>query len=438
MARATDPILARQVATDVVRRLRDAGHTAYFAGGCVRDALLNLRPTDFDIATDATPAVVRTLFRSTDEVGAAFGVVLVHQKVDAPSGARERVTVEVATFRSDGPYTDARRPDSVSFSDPQSDAARRDFTINALFLDPLAEPEPGAGGGGAGGRVIDFVHGLDDLNARILRAVGDPAKRLAEDHLRALRAVRFAARLSFTLDLATAEAIRRDAAELRGVSRERIGDELRRMLGHPSRAAALMLLQQLTLDGPVLNEPSREASLPTVNSLAAKPDQPISPMLGLAAWCLDRAGAAHAGLGEEAVAELRSRFRSALCLSNDEGEELKGLLTGHHYLVRAWSAASIARRKRWGASAWFGGAMALASHAHADLCQQIRSDSIKMQTDGIGLNPPPLVTGDDLSAAGMKPGPAFRRILDGVYDAQLEGQITNRDQAMELAARLYV
>ncbi len=442
---AADPTFARQAATGIVRTLRDAGYTAYFAGGCVRDALLGLHPTDYDVATDAVPEVVAGLFRSTDRVGAAFGVVLVHQRVRG-----ERITVEVATFRSDGPYSDARRPDVVHFSDPRADAARRDFTINALFLDPLDEPDSSASEGGAvgagetpslaaetSGRLIDHVGGLDDLRARVVRAVGDPARRLAEDHLRALRAIRFAARLGFTIEPATAAAIRRDASELRGVSRERIGDELRRMLVHPARADAVALLQQLTLDGPVLNEPARHAPLATLAGLSAGA-RPVSPMLALAAWLLDRHSAAHSGLSDESMAELKRRVRASLCLSNDESDELGHLLLGHQHLIRAWAAANVARRKRWAVSPWFEGVIRLVETVQPELALQIQQDLNKMRTDGIGIAPDPLISGDDLSAAGMKPGPVFRRILDQVYDAQLEGRVTTVTQAMELAATLYV
>ncbi|MEC9373787.1 MAG: CCA tRNA nucleotidyltransferase, partial [Planctomycetota bacterium] len=221
---------ARQVATRIVKRLREKGFTAYFAGGCVRDELLGQHPTDYDVATDATPDDIRGLFNSTNEVGASFGVMLVHM-----FGR----TVEVATFREEDEYTDRRRPDRVHYSDAPNDARRRDFTINALFLDPLAEPEDGAETAGFGrvdGVVIDYIGGVADLKAGIVRAVGDPEKRLSEDHLRALRAVRFAARLEFLLDPDTAAAVRRHATDLEGVSRERIGHELRKMLGHPTRA----------------------------------------------------------------------------------------------------------------------------------------------------------------------------------------------------------
>lgn len=435
MARASDPIIAREVAVSIVRTLRAAGHVAYFAGGCVRDALLGLSPTDFDVATDATPPKVRSLFRSTDEVGASFGVVLVHERVGGAGGAGgvggSRVTVEVATFRSDGPYTDSRRPDSVHFSDPPTDAARRDFTVNALFLDPLVP-----GDAGEPGRVIDFVSGLADLRAKVIRAVGVPDQRLAEDHLRALRAVRFAARFGFTIEPGTSSAIQRHAAELRGVSRERIGEELRRMLEHPSRATALELLQELGLDEPVLNEPTRKAALATVAGVA--PGRAASPMLALAAWMLDRNAAVQGGLGAEAVADVKRRARAALCLSNEESDELGGLLLNHQQLIRAWTAAAIALRKRWACGAWFESACRLAAVAHPDLVSQVRADVATLAADGIGLAPRPLVTGDDLNAAGFRAGPVFGRVLAGVYDAQLEGRVRTFDAAMELAAKLYV
>jgi len=434
MARASNPTHAREIATTIVRTLRDAGHTAYFAGGCVRDALLGLQPTDFDVATDATPPKVRSLFKHTAEVGAAFGVVLVHERsmTDARS-ASERITVEVATFRSDGPYTDSRRPDSVRFSDPPSDAARRDFTINALFLDPLAPPPIENG-------IIDFVSGLHDLHARVIRAVGDPAARLAEDHLRALRAIRFASRLDFTIDPATATAISAHASELRGVSRERIGEELRRMLHHPSRARALSIMQELAVDAPVLGEPTARVPLPFVESLTAtlSPQSVVSPMLALAAWRLDRDAAGGTGLNDRAIADAKRRARAALSLSNDEADEFGAILTTHQLVLNGWTVATTARRKRWAGTRWFDPACRLIAAAHPSQATQIHQDTNNLQTDGAGLAPNPLITGDDLAAAGMTPGPAFRIILDAVYDAQLEGRVTTRDAAMELAAGLNV
>lgn len=433
MARASDPVRAREVATMIVRRLRDQGHTAYFAGGCVRDALLGLSPTDFDVATDAPPARVTQLFDRTAEVGASFGVVLVHEWV-AKGPARERISVEVATFRSDGPYSDARRPDHVQFSDPQSDAARRDFTINALFLDPLASPESDAEQA-AGGRIVDFVGGVTDLRSRVLRAVGDPDKRLAEDHLRALRAVRFAARLGFTIEPGTAAAITRHAAELRGVSRERVHDELVRILTHPSRARGVELLQDLGLDAPVLGEASRRADLTLLRGLGVPV---LSPMLGLAAWAIGRANAGLSGLGDQDITETGRLWRRALCLSNEEHAELTDILFGHQHLVRAWNQASTARRKRWAASRWFQSSLQLITVVDPTTRDQIAAEVSVLEGDGIGLVPIPILDGNHLISAGYSPSPQFRRVLETVYDAQLEGTVRTLQQALELARRLYV
>lgn len=449
MARSADPVLAREVALRIVRELREAGHVAYFAGGCVRDELLSLRPTDFDVATDATPPRVRALFPRTAEVGQAFGVVLVHgagllprddRAVSEGRSTGSGVTVEVATFRADGPYTDARRPDSVSFSTPEEDARRRDFTINALFLDPLLEP-------GAPGRVIDFVGGQADLAARVVRAVGDADKRLAEDHLRALRAVRFAARLGFDIDPATREAITRHAAQLRGVSRERIGDELRRMLVHPSRAAAAGLIESLALDQPVLNEgpnPVRaHGSAGGHALLAALARRPADADLltfstYLAAWALGRESAAASGLSAEAIRDLTRKWRGALCLSNDESAEFSDVLEVHSTLFRSWSGMPVAARKRLVARKAFAPAMALVAAADPPGHSRILSEVNDLQLDGIGIDPVPLITGEDLIAEGLPQGPLFKRVLDAVRDAQLEGKVGTKSAAMELARTLRV
>src|SRR5580693_7281598 len=210
----------------VLKRLRDSGHIAYFAGGCVRDSILGLEAKDWDVATDAPPDRVRELFISTQAVGAAFGVILVR------SG---KSIVEVATFRADGAYEDGRRPGSVRFTSAEEDARRRDFTINGLFLDPVEN------------RVIDYVGGRDDLAARKVRAIGSPAERFGEDHLRLLRAVRFASRLGFDIEAATAEAIRSSAPRIKGISPERIAEELRLMLTAPTRNVAWRLLWQMGL-----------------------------------------------------------------------------------------------------------------------------------------------------------------------------------------------
>jgi len=438
MARVSDPVRALAGATWVVKTLRGAGHVAYFAGGCVRDALLGLRPTDYDVATDATPDRVRRMFPRSDHVGASFGVVIVHVPRDVGMGGAAgadaaRVDVEAATFRSDGPYSDARRPDSVRFAGPVEDAQRRDFTINALFVDPLV---PGRAGG-LDGVLIDHVGGAADLQRRVIRAVGDADQRLSEDHLRALRAVRFAARLGFTIDAATADAIRRHASQLRGVSRERIGEELRRMLAHPARRHGVGLLQELALDAPVLDDaPSRS----TLRLLAALPSE-ADATTAVAAWLLDRSWpeAADQPVWIDTTRKRGgpqgqvSRVRAALCLSNDESETLDQTLRLVRHLATGWNAAGVARRKRWATSGTFGQALSIVRGWSPAARESIAQAVDELAEDGIGLGPPPFVTGDDLVRAGITPGPAFKAALDAAYDAQLEGVVASKAAALELA-----
>lgn len=411
-----DPVLARRAALGVLRTLRDAGHTAYFAGGCVRDELLGQSPVDYDVATDATPQRISGLFPRTAEVGAHFGVVLVHE---------QGVTVEVATFRADGPYSDRRRPDSVTFSDPKADALRRDFTINALFLDPLDHDPDGRA---EGGRLIDFVGGAEDLERGVIRAVGDPDQRLAEDHLRALRAVRFAARLGFEIDEPTADAIRRHASELRGVSRERIGDELRRMFADRARHHAAWTLQYLWLDEPVLEQAHKDAA-PT--SLARLPDQAEYPTC-LAAWAMDRGEVVEA----TQIAGVVSTYRTALCLTNDERDRLRDILKGVAVLRHAWPGLSVAEQKRTAASDWFVEALRLVSTRDPEHMARIRQGVDALARTPSGLAPSPLLSGDDLVAEGYRTGPAFGQLLAHLYDAQLEDRVATREEALELAREL--
>ncbi len=432
MARATDPVAARAAAVKVVAALREGGRVAYFAGGCVRDELLGLHPTDYDVATDAEPGLIRSLFLRTYHVGAAFGVVLVQMK---------QATIEVATFRAEGPYTDKRRPDSVRYTTPEEDARRRDFTINALFLDPLEAPAdddqpPAAAESPAPldvrGRVIDFVGGREDLRRRVLRAVGDPDARLDEDHLRALRAVRFTARLGFSLDPATGEAIRRHARELRGVSRERIGEELRRMLEHPRRADAAALIQQLGLDEPALAEPPAAGHTPAaLTCLRALPADARMPA-ALAAWAIDRHAAAGV-LDEPGALAVARRWRGSMCLSNAERDGLIETLDLHHILATQWDQCAVARRKRLAGRRHFRPMLPILEATHPDTALTVRADLAACGVDLSKPPPEPLVTGDDLIDAGMRAGPHFKRILAEVYDAQLEGRIETLAQGLELA-----
>ncbi|MEM1330533.1 MAG: CCA tRNA nucleotidyltransferase [Planctomycetota bacterium] len=403
-------------ATSIVRTLREAGHIAYFAGGCVRDELLGLEPVDYDIATDARPERVSELFGRTSHVGAHFGVVLVRPERDSAS-------VEVATFRSDGSYSDNRRPDEVTFSTPEEDAARRDFTVNALFMDPLVSRDAPARE-----RVIDYVSGVEDLDAGVIRAVGDPDERLAEDHLRALRAVRFAARLGFRIDEGTQEAIRRHARELSGVSRERIGDEMRKVMADRYRAVAIWQLQYLGLDEPVLGE-AKERALP--RTLGRLPDD-AELGTSFAALALDR------GLIElSQVAGLVESWRERLCLSNQERDRFKEVLTGLGLLEGEWPLMGVATQKRAASADWFTEALRLVAARDLENMVRIRRRVDQLIGTPSGLSPRPLVDGDALIAAGHRPGPLFGRVLDAVYDAQLEDLISDRAQAMEHASRLF-
>lgn len=416
----------RAWAVEIIRALRAQGHIAYLAGGCVRDELLGLFPKDFDIATDATPDRVHQLFPRSELVGAAFGVVIVKGRMGM---------MEVATFRADGNYADRRRPDSVTFSDALTDAQRRDFTVNALFLDPLAAPDPALTASLAitpQGLVIDFVQGIADLSSRTLRAVGDPDKRFAEDDLRVLRAVRFATRFGLRIEPATEAAIRRHAGHLAGISRERVGDEMRRMLGSPSRREAIALIEQLALASPVLGGADLgrwNAQTPTLDALP--PD--ASPVLAATAWLLDRGvNCDYRTITPDPTAVLRHSW----VLSNDEISDLRSSLLMLHCLETQWGGMGEAARKRAAAGSGFNSAMHLLKGRHPGRHTQIRDEVAQLAARFGGICPVPFLNGDDLVAAGFIPGPRFKVILDQVYDAQLEGRISDADGALALARQI--
>lgn len=400
----------RAFALDIISTLRANGFIALMAGGCVRDALLGREPSDYDVATDAPPDRISRLFPRTAEVGACFGVVLVRS---------QGLTVEVATFRADGRYTDARRPDTVTFSNPADDAARRDYTVNALFWSPdrptgtafdhaQSTPAP------TGGWIIDFVGGLQDLDHRLIRAVGNPDQRLAEDHLRALRAVRLAAKLAFAIHPDTAAAITRHASDLRGVSRERIGEELRMMLDHPTRAGAVDALASLGLIGSVLGLEGG-GSGPALAKISAGAGFAVA----LGAWLVDLGRVSPADLGV---------VRKSLMLSNEEREAIAGTLASLAEVTGKWGEWGVARRKREAAKEWFGGVLEILGGVNPGLRERVKSDSDELSKTPSGIQPKPLVTGDTLTRLGLRPGPAFKKVLDAVYDAQLEDRITTEAQ----------
>ena len=391
----------------VIRRLRRAEHEALLAGGCVRDMLLGHRPTDYDVATSATPRQVKKLFRRVLMVGAKFGVAMVIEK-----GRR----IEVATFRSDLSYSDGRRPDGVKFASAREDALRRDFTINGMFYDPL------------GRRVIDYVAGRGDLARGVVRAIGRPEKRLSEDYLRMLRAVRFAGRFGFRIERATAEAVRRNAARIVRISGERVREELEKMFAHPSAGWSVREMRRLGLLEAVLPELFGEgqawpAARRRVEAVARRGDV----LLTMAAL-----------LGELPRAELRqitrrwgtsNRVRDSLVwigehlddwrdLAEAPLAELKRILAhpGVETLRALWR---VRERLRTGGTSRCGA-----------IARRIGS------IDPARIKPPALVNGSDLKRMGLGEGRRVGIILAALYEEQLNERFAGRREALRRARQL--
>ena len=418
-----DPGPAREDALAVVRRLREAGHVAYFAGGCVRDMLLGLPPKDYDVATDAPPDRVRGLFTRTQAVGAAFGVILVKQR---------KSQVEVATFRTDLEYRDGRRPEGVRFATAEEDAQRRDFTINGLFLDPIEN------------RVIDYVGGQEDLKNKVLRAIGDADERFGEDHLRLLRAIRFAARFGLTIDSATDEAIARNAPHLVRISPERIAEELRTMLTAPTRALAWQTMRRYALDGVIfrfLRGPTPAAHPGVAGGRPAffervSPGTRIPFGLALSAAAVEHLLVRLKDLSDWPDLSVRQTVRAmrqSLRISNEEAEEMEGTLYGVEQLLRD-ANPRVAALKRFLARPTAPLSRALLAALPSNLAVYREEQEQRLaELEKTDYAPPPLITGDDLTAAGLSPGPLFKRVLDEVYDAQLEGRVAAKEEALRLA-----
>jgi poly(A) polymerase len=403
------PSTQRDFALAVLTQLRDAGHEALWAGGCVRDQLLGRTPKDYDVATNARPETVRELFgkRRTLAIGASFGVISV-------LGAKPLAPIEVATFRSDGAYVDGRRPTSVEFTTAEEDAQRRDFTINGLFYDPLAD------------QVVDYVGGVADLRAGIVRAIGDPRRRFEEDKLRLLRAVRFSATYGFTLERETFAAVREMAPRVTSVSGERIGAELRRMLVHRTRGHSVSLLIEtglLRAIAPELADRAGEdaaawsASLDRLGRLVE--DAEFSAALSAMLF----------GLASEADARALGR---RVRLSNRDTERTAWILRHLPTISRAaelpWPRLQRVLADE-GRNALLAVAAAELPPDHAGL---VRCRAALAQPSD-AWNPPPLVTGDDLLAAGLKPGRRFAELLNHLRDKQLDGELTTPAAAIAAA-----
>ena len=433
---------AEQSARGIVDTLRAHGHQAFYAGGCVRDRLLGLAAKDFDVATSATPDQVLDLFPKTYAVGAHFGVVLV---CTAHADGSETQT-EVATFRSDGAYSDGRRPDAVRYStDPREDVKRRDFTINGMLFDPLA------------GEVLDFVGGRRDLAAKLVRAIGEPERRFREDKLRMLRAVRFAARLNFALEAETEAAIRAQASTIHQVSPERIRDELTRMLTEGHARLAFELLDCTGLLKEVLPEidrmhgveqppdwhPEGDVWVHTL-LLLEKLEPSVSPALAWAALLHDVGKPPCFVRDTDRIrfnghAEVGTRMAEAICtrlrFSNEDTAQIASLVANHMRFgdVEKMKESTL---KRFFRLPHFQEHLALhrmdclSSHKLLRLYDYAKSRY--EETPAEQVRPVLLVTGRDLIAKGYQPGPAFKQLLAMVEDAQLEGRIRTREEGLAL------
>lgn len=437
----------KQAAIDIVRRLREHHHQAYLVGGCVRDILLGREPADYDVSTDATPEEVMRIFPQTYAVGVQFGVVLVPFERGDVSDA-----VEVATFRSDGTYSDGRHPDEVRFTkSAQEDVQRRDFTINGLLLDPLKDDE-----------VLDFVGGRADLEAGVVRTIGDPTRRFREDKLRMLRAVRFAARFGYQIAPETMRAIQEFAAEIRQVSKERVRDELTKMLTEGKARRAFALLDETGLLPEVLPEVAKYKGVEQppqfhpegdvwTHTLMMLEGLPAGASMTLA-WSVllhdvgkpptfrrapDRIRFDnHADIGAKMAEAIGQRLR----MSNDEIEQITSIVAQHMKFpelpkMRESTLKRFLRQPKFDEHLEMHRLDCLGSHRDLGLYEFAQQKLAEIPPEQI--RPVPLVTGNDLIAAGYPPGPRFKQMLAEVEDAQLEGAIHDRESAMEFVRQRF-
>lgn len=426
------------LAISITRRLREAGHVAYLTGGCVRDLLLGRAPKDFDVATSAQPDELLRLFPGADQVGAHFGVVLVH---------KENAQVEVATFRSDLEYRDGRHPEGVHFeTDPRQDVLRRDFTINALLLDPVS------------GEVLDFVRGRQDLDSKRIRAIGDPERRFREDHLRLLRAVRFAARLGFEIEAETFAAIQRLAPLIRSVSAERVRDEIARILTEGGARRGFELLDAAGLLREVLPEvaalkgveqppqfhPEGDVWIHTLMMLDGLREPSVTLALGVLLHDIGKPATfrvaerirfdGHVEKGIEIARSLLTRLR----FPNHVIEGVEALIANHMKFMevprmRESTLKRFMRQPDFDSHMELHRLDCLSSHGSLENYAFVRRKQEEVPPEQ--LKPAPLLTGRELIAAGYRPGPIFGIVLREIEDAQLEGRISTAVEALEMARR---
>jgi poly(A) polymerase len=425
----------RQAAVEILKRLREEGFQAFLVGGCVRDLVMGFVPKDYDIATEATPEQVVRLFPESLTVGAQFGVVMV---------PREPGNVEVATFRSDGRYTDGRHPNEVRYArTPQQDVLRRDFTINGLLYDPLKE------------QVLDYVGGQADIRARRVRTIGDPYERFSEDRLRMLRAVRFAARLRFTLEAAVEEAIRKQAAEIQQVSPERVRDEILKILTEGQARQGFELLDATGLLEEVLPEVKRlqgvaqpvefhpEGDVWVHTMMMLEGLRSPTPTLALGVLLHDVGKPPtfslrerirfdnHVEVGAKMAEEISVRLRLSSCQTEQVVE-----LVRHHLRFKDFPRMRRSTQLRFLRRPGFAEHLELhrldCLASHGDLSTYEMAKRLREETPEEEIRPAPLLRGDDLIAQGYSPGPIFKEILQAVEDAQLEGKVQTPAEALTL------
>jgi len=431
-----------KAARKVIARLRENGHIAYFAGGCVRDMVRGITPKDYDIVTDARPEAVQTLFARTFAVGAHFGVIIVLE---------DSFQFEVATFRSDEAYIDGRHPSAVHFSSPEEDAKRRDFTINGMFYDPVAE------------QVIDLVGGQADIAAKLVRAIGEPAKRFAEDHLRMLRAVRFATVLDYQIDNQTWEALVANATSINQISAERIRDELMRIFLSPNRVRGWDLLDSSGLMPVILPEleamkgvlqpeqfhPEGDVFVHTRLMLQLLPEEVSVPLVLAVLFhdvakpvtaTVDKTGRIRFNEHDRIGAQMTEAIMRRLRFSGAEIDATIEMVR-QHMVFKDAPNMRVAKLKRFMARPTFEDELELhrvdceSSHRILDNYEFLLRKREEFANEPI--IPPPLVRGDDLIALGLKPGPKFGEILEAVETRQLEGTLRTRDEALEWVKREY-
>jgi poly(A) polymerase len=445
----------QQFATSIIRSLRAQGHQAYLCGGCVRDLLLGRPPADYDITTDARPGEVMRIFPETYAVGEQFGVVLVpvpsQGATGEPKEPSQSQSVEVATFRSDIGYSDGRHPDQVRFSkDPREDVQRRDFTINGLLLDPLTD------------EVLDYVGGRRDLEAGIVRAIGDAELRFSEDKLRMLRAVRFAARLNYAIEPATLTAMQKLAPQIDQVSRERVRDELTKMLTEGHARRAFLLLDETGLLHEVLPEieamkavaqppqyhPEGDVFLHTLLLLQKLP-HPCTPTLAWGALLHDVGKPPTFRLAPDRIrfdghVEVGVKMAQAICrrlrFSNTDQEQILALVDNHMRFadverMKESTFKKFVRMARFDEHLELHRLDCESSHGDLQLYHFTRQKMTAMPPQV--MRPAPLMTGRDLIAAGYQPGPSFTQILSAVEDGQLDGQLSSKEAALDFVRRQF-